>query len=276
MPNYCINKLTLDGDNGAILEALPFILNDEEEIDFNITLPIPPELDYLSHLTDAGTYTFTRLPQEVYDKEGLPTEVRVSILKMMEDDFIMSNPVTAIVHKSRLAKLMSIDNVSWFDLNDDLLSNIERGVAICNSQQATPTPTDILNTLFDIHLQLYAIPYRISQHGAWRSKDWCEHHWGCGWNAIDTTLVGSGYEYIFSTPWAPPNIWFGDLAQKLWDAGIYINLKLAWCEPGAGFGGETHYTADGETAGMEYTESQMVEFLSEDAERLNDSASDAE
>lgn len=280
MPNYCINKLTIDGVaktlDGAMLEALPFILNDEEDIDFSITLPIPQELDHLTHIPATGTYTFTRLPAVAYNDEELPTEVRVSILKMMEDSFIMSNPITPIVHKSKLEKLMSTTDVSWFDLNDDLLSNIERGIVICNSPQGNALSTDILNTLLDIHLQLYSIPYHILQYGAWRSKEWCEHNWGCGWNAIDTTTVGTGYEYIFSTPWSPPETWFADLAQKLWDAGIYLNLKLAWCEPGAGFGGELHYTADGETAGIEYNDSQMVEFLSEDAERINDSGSDDE
>ena len=55
--------------------------------------------------------------------------------------------------------------------------------------------------------------------------------------------------------------WFNNLAEVLRDKGIYVNIQMNFAEPGIGFGGEIHHTADGGFAEVTYNNQQIGEFL---------------
>lgn len=265
MPDYCTNKLSIDGHIDAVNDAMPYFINEDGNVDFSILCPIPALLTANRYTNKTDNFVFTPLPPEAYGNEGLlPLGELLSTFINSSMSIISSSMLHMAITNATLIKLKEqLEDTVWADLNKDIVFNLQAGTDYLNLHE--PTPDKIhkttVETLASVYYLLYTAPYCLEQYEAQDWYYWCLLNWGTKFNAHDIVEQQVDGIYKFVTTWSAPTVWFSSLVDKLRDDGIYVNLTLAFVVNDSG--GEIHYTAEGEKADIVYNEAQVQDFLSD-------------
>lgn len=194
MPNWVYNTLTIENKYRSK------ILNSNNEVDFNIFVPMPESLNCDCCSTNApAIYAYLSL-----------TNTR-SLEDMEKDEFA----------KELLKK-------------EEYLPGSEKAVESAYNLyrkmvEGHPEQNDIL------YKEGKNLVENFRNYGFTTWYDWCCEKWGCKWNAGDTSVssVNDENEVMieFRTPWSPPSGWL----KALCEAGIPYYLE--WIEE-QGYHGE--------------------------------------
>lgn len=267
MPNYCFNRIIIDGDETAVSEALPFLIDDSNQVNFSITLP-RPEIMNINPFHIPANIDKEELPDKLYEVpeafyEDHPLQ-SVSILK----DEIKADKRMSIVYlvptPSSVANLFEfLQKYEWYKPDDNIVQTINKALTYAKSFESESDDKIyfLITSLICLYYDKYIAPYCLSEYGYTSWYDWNLANWGCKWNVYDSDVIEENHIYDFCTAWNPPIEWFNNLAEVLRDKGIYVNIQMNFAEPGIGFGGEIHHTADGEFAEVTYNNQQIGEFL---------------
>ena len=196
MPNWCYNTLTVDA------KYKDMIINDKNEVDFNLAVPMPDSL----HI-ESGSKTHTGL--FAYISEKLTITDTATLVKKYADLYAKGGRSL-----SQFCAILSDKND--MKSNDRIKQNlIDRLSSYVNNTQ----DTDRMEEMYEYGKK---IAYNIENYGAPDWYDWANEHWGTKWNAStnnvdisDTTICAN-----FDTAWCPPMEWLEALAEK----GIAFDL----------------------------------------------------
>ena len=267
MANYCFNRIIIDGDETAVSEALPFFIDDANQVNFSITLP-RPEIMNINPFHIPANIDKEELPDKLYEVpeafyEDHPLQ-SVSVLK----DEIKADRKMSIVYlvptQSSVANLFEfLQKYEWYKPDDNIVQTINKALTYAKSTESESDDKIyfLITSLICLYYDKYIAPYCLSEYGYTGWYDWSLANWGCKWNAYDVDVIEENHIYDFCTAWSPPIEWFNNLAEVLRDKGIYVNIQINFAEPGIGFGGEIHHTADGGFAEVTYNNQQIGEFL---------------
>lgn len=192
MPNWVSNTLTVSNEHRSK------IINDNNEIDFNIAVPMPESLKCDSGSTNApAIYAYLSLSntRDLYD--------------MKKDEFVKK-----LLKNKYLSDEQAVE--SAYDLYRKMIDK-------------QPEQNDILYK----EGQILVENFRNYGYTTW--YEWCWDKWGCKWNAGNVEIGSVDEEnkikIQFSTPWSPPLGWL----KALCEAGIPFYLE--WIEE-QGYHGE--------------------------------------
>lgn len=192
MPNWVSNMLTVSNEHRSK------IINDNNEVDFNIAVPMPESLNCDSGSTNApAIYAYLSLSntRDLYD--------------MKKDEFVK--------------KL----------LKDKYLSDEQAIESAYNLYRKTIDKQPEQNDILYKEGQILVENFRNYGYTTW--YEWCWDKWGCKWNASNIEIGSVDKEnkikIQFSTPWSPPLGWLKTLCK----AGIPFYLE--WIEE-QGYHGE--------------------------------------
>lgn len=266
MPDYCTNKLSIDGGVDAVNDAVGYFTDNGGEVDFNIICPLPPIMLANRNYRQSTSFEFIELPQEAYLDNPLKPLADVLHEYISQSKELTSSSVTHMTLTNlTLIKLRELlDDTIWADLSKDLAYNLKSGVDYLTLHEPTQAKihnetVELLSTLYYL---LYTAPYCLKEYGAQSWFTWAMYNWGTKNNALTLAEHQVDGIYKFVTAYSPPTVWFDELSEKLRDDGIYVNLTLAYVVNGEG--GEIHYTAEGERADIVYNAAQVEDFLTQD------------
>ena len=197
MPNWCYNTLTVDAKHKDM------IINDKNEVDFNLAVPMPDSLHIESgSRTNEGLFA--------YISEKLTITDTATLVKKYVDLYTKGG--RNLSHTSHTI----LSDKNDMKLNDRIKQDlIDRLSSYVNNAQ----DTDRMDEMYEYGKK---IAYNIENYGSPDWYDWANAHWGTKWNAStnnvdisDTTICAN-----FDTAWCPPMEWLEALAEK----GIAFDL----------------------------------------------------
>ena len=173
MPNWCFNSMTIDK------KYKNKIVNDKEEVDFNIMVPMPESL----HVTAGGT-----------NDSDMYVYISDKLTKSLDE-----------VRKDEHSKL--IENM--FD-KDWIKTVFER-------TQADPDLKDA-KKMEEAYQRGSVLISNFDNYGSINWYDWAIANWGTKWNGgeadIDEDPNDDEILIRFDTAWSPPYLWLEALAQN--------------------------------------------------------------
>ena len=172
MPNWCRNYLKLKNENDLVK-----IVNAEGEVDYNILLPMPEDLDVTSGgLNDRDIYIYLSKGCTIEITDNVP-----AIIFLKRDSFTAS-----FITKERIE---SFENSYTEMSEDDKKKSYEDGQKLVEN---------------------------FMRYGAVTWYEWCCANWGVKWNASDTDInkKGKEVEIFFCSPWGPPSGWLQKLSKE--------------------------------------------------------------
>ena len=208
MPNWVYNSMTVKADH------INRILNPNNEVDFELVLPMPKELD----VTD-----------------GSDNRIAVYYYLSHRDNLyyqaVATDPYFVKYYDEEIRFLQRIEHTSNMTISSEKYINL--------AKELQKLLTKYLNNLTDndarhaTEERLYAegktLIANIKKYGFPTWYDWRNHHWGCKWNARteDVSFDDKTNELHlkFSTPWAPPVNWLVALCTT-----HHIPFHLEWLE----------------------------------------------
>ena len=191
MPNWCRNVLKIKEKNELVK-----IVNAEEEVDYNILLPMPEDLNVTSGgMNDRDMY--------IYLSKGCTVD-------------ISETPAMAALRGSSvLAALINSKRIDSFKESYMKMNEEEKEKSCQDGQKLVEN---------------------FMRYGAITWYDWCCANWGVKWNASDTSIAQNGdvTEIFFYSPWSPPRKWLQKLSAEGvkftldWDEeGGYYGTKVS-------------------------------------------------
>lgn len=266
MPNWCSNTLNITGDAEDVAKVKSLILNDDDEIDFEVLLPMPIELGGVH-----GVWTTTEF--KFFDKNpnrmGLLTpkdfaEQAAALCATLGDkssEKIDINDINEIVETSNI-----------IDKGISVEASIERVVrqwAALPHEQRTKEQCPIFNVSIRKLIDIMSIENKIycgRQYGWQTDYYWAIDKWGTKWNVSETYPSQGGDDannasYSFETAWACPDAWFYTLLERIREMGANVSITLNFAEDGMWFGGEIGIDTDGNEIDRTYSDDEIAEFL---------------
>lgn len=200
MPNYVKNVVTCA--NMDELEKL--LINKDGNVDFNIVIPKPKDLDITS-----GSYSYD-IPSPYFNtKESerkLARQRRIigNVLEMLYDDTMtQAEFVQKILEDKKLVKTIKTFK-GWHTRRS---KNIKY---VMKKKELTETLENYIKGFFN-----------IKRYGERDWYEWSIKNWGTKWNACDTVVDFNVIE--FETAWSTPVPVFIELSKRLKDKAITVH-----------------------------------------------------
>lgn len=200
MPNYVINKVTCDDMD----ELKKLLLNKDENVDFNIVIPRPEELDITS-----GSHSYD-IPSRYFhteeDERKLAKQRRIigNVLEMLYNNTMtQAEFVKKVMADEKLIKKIKAFK-GWYSRKS---KNIKYAM---KKKELTETLENYIKGFFN-----------IKRYGERDWYDWSIENWGTKWNAGDTVVYSDFIE--FQTAWSTPIPVFVELSKRLKDITITVD-----------------------------------------------------
>lgn len=200
MPNYVINKVTCANMD----ELKKLLLNKDENVDFNIIIPKPEDLDITSgsHSYDMPSSYFRT--EESERKLAKQRRIIGNVLEMLYDDTMtQAEFVQKVLEDKKLIKTIKTFK-GWHTRKS---KNITYAM---KKKELTETLENYIKGFFN-----------VKRYKARDWYDWCIENWGTKWNAGDTVVDSDVIE--FQTAWSTPVPVFVELSKRLKDTSIIVH-----------------------------------------------------
>ena len=200
MPNYVINKVTCDDMD----ELKKLLLNKDENVDFNIVIPRPEELDITSgsHSYDIPSRYFHT--EEAERKLAKQRRIIGNVLEMLYNNTMtQAEFVKKVMADEKLIKKIKAFK-GWYSRKS---KNIKYAM---KKKELTETLENYIKGFFN-----------IKRYGERDWYDWSIENWGTKWNAGDTVVYSDVIE--FQTAWSTPIPVFVELSKRLKDTTIAVD-----------------------------------------------------
>lgn len=202
MPNYVINRVTCDDMD----ELKKLLLNKDENVDFNIVIPRPEELDITSgsHSYDIPSRYFHT--EEAERKLAKQRRIIGNVLEMLYNNTMTQEEfVRKVMADEKLIKKIKAFK-GWYSRKS---KNIKYAM---KKKELTETLENYIKGFFN-----------IKRYGERDWYDWSIENWGTKWNAGDTVVYSDVIE--FQTAWSTPIPVFVELSKRL--KNVEINVDYA-------------------------------------------------
>lgn len=202
MPNYVINKVTCDDMD----ELKKLLLNKDENVDFNIVIPRPEELDITSgsHSYDIPSRYFHT--EEAERKLAKQRRIIGNVLEILYNNTMtQAEFVKKVMADEKLIKTIKAFK-GWYSRKS---KNIKYAM---KKKELTETLENYIKGFFN-----------IKRYGERDWYDWSIENWGTKWNAGDTVVYSDVIE--FQTAWSTPIPVFVELSKRL--KNVEINVDYA-------------------------------------------------
>lgn len=202
MPNYVINKVTCDDMD----ELKKLLLNKDENVDFNIVIPRPEELDITSgsHSYDIPSRYFHT--EEAERKLAKQRRIIGNVLEILYNNTMTQKEfVKTVMADEKLIKKIKAFK-GWYSRKS---KNIKYAM---KKKELTETLENYIKGFFN-----------IKRYGERDWYDWSIENWGTKWNAGDTVVYSDIIE--FQTAWSTPIPVFVELSKRL--KNVEINVDYA-------------------------------------------------
>ena len=200
MPNYVINKVTCDDMD----ELKKLLLNKDENVDFNIVIPRPEELDITSgsHSYDIPSrYFHTEEAERKLDKQR---RIIGNVLEMLYNNTMtQAEFVKKVMADEKLIKKIKAFK-GWYSRKS---KNIKYAM---KKKELTETLENYIKGFFN-----------IKRYGKRDWYDWSIENWGTKWNACATVVDSDAIE--FQTAWSTSIPVFVELSKRLKDITITVD-----------------------------------------------------
>lgn len=206
MPNWTYNTLSVNP------EHLPSILNEKNQVDFTILLPIPEQVDNIEEIdpiNSAALYAY------ISNKDNIAMDAIRDPSKLSEDKrFRIHTYLTAFNDKESGIGSPFAEPDDPFEFNK-IFKAYRRVIDNFDDYHQSP------EMLFDrgkIMLDNYLA------YGAATAYHYACRYWGTKWNASQTEIrnkTKDNVDIFFMTPWNTPYGWL----QKLADSGIVFRCQ---------------------------------------------------
>ena len=217
MPNWVYNTLTIHESQKHL------ILNSNGNVDFNIIEPMPEEM------------------RDFEPAFGNEEQVLYYLTDRMQDTNV--NRITDLINE-KYTGILTSELAAIYETDPKqapLMNKADVASLIRKTQDYTRKMSeDRLNEMYESgekRCRFYV------QYGATHWYPWSLAHWGCKWNAGDTSVEtdSDGTMTInFTTPWGAPDAWIKKLAS------YKIDFHLYWLEE-QGYQGEFNYDSASDT-----------------------------
>ena len=200
MPNYVINKVTCDNMD----ELKKLLLNKDENVDFNIIIPKPKDLDIASgsHSYDIQSRYFHT--EEAERKLAKQRRIIGNVLEMLYNNTMtQAEFVKKVMADEKLIKKIKAFK-GWYSRKS---KNIKYAM---KKKELTETLENYIKGFFN-----------IKRYGERDWYDWSIENWGTKWNAGDTVVYSDVIE--FQTAWSTPIPVFVELSKRLKDTTIAVD-----------------------------------------------------
>ena len=200
MPNYVINKVTCANMD----ELKKLLLNENGEVDFNIVLPKPKDLDITSgsNSYDMPSRYFSTVESEL--KLVKQRRIIGNVFEMLYDDTMtQSEFVQKVLEDKKLIKTIKAFK-GWHSRKS---KNIQYAM---KKKELTETLENYIKGFFNVK--------------RYKARDWYEwsiENWGTKWNGGDTVVESDIIE--FQTAWSTPIPVFVELSKRLKDVVITVD-----------------------------------------------------
>ena len=200
MPNYVINKVTCDNMD----ELKKLLLNKDENVDFNIIIPRPEELDIASgsHSYDIQSSYFHT--EEAERKLAKQRRIIGNVLEILYDNTMTQEEfVKKVMADEKLIKKIKAFK-GWYSRKS---KNIKYAM---KKKELTETLENYIKGFFN-----------IKRYGKRDWYEWSIENWGTKWNAGATVVDSDVIE--FQTAWSTPIPVFVELSKRLKDVAITVD-----------------------------------------------------
>jgi hypothetical protein len=220
MPNWVTNVIELQGSPGAIAKAKALILNSNCAVDFEVAVPMPPELKESVRGYTIWDAIFAPVIQPLYHAKYMPEKEQADVLTaltMLEREDMdrlkraAKEAMTASAHFSKW-------NVMQLDSVDAAIKDL--------IETAFRTQGERLRSLIAGERNL-----RQLGHADWYS--WANARWGCKWNVADSEARVDEWQsedgetaslsLKFDTAWAPPEPWMETVLGNFADGDLEVS-----------------------------------------------------
>lgn len=200
MPNYVINKVTCDDMD----ELKKLLLNKDENVDFNIVIPRPEELDVTSgsHSYDIPSRYFHT--EEAERKLAKQRRIIGNVLEILYNNTMTQEEfVRKVMADEKLIKKIKAFK-GWYSRKS---KNIKYAM---KKKELAETLENYIKGFFNIK--------------RYKARDWYEwsiENWGTKWNGGDTVVDSDIIE--FQTAWSTPVPVFVELSKCMKDVAITVD-----------------------------------------------------
>lgn len=200
MPNYVKNVVTCANMD----ELKKLLLNENGEVDFNIVIPKPKDLDITS-----GSYSYDTPSKYFFTEEAkrkLEKQRRIigNVLELFYDEKItQAEFVQKVLEDKKLVKTIKTFK-GWRSRRS------KNTQYVMKKKELTEALENYIKGFFN-----------IKRYKARDWYDWSCANWGTKWNACDTVVDFNVIE--FETAWSTPLPVFVELSKRLKDISIIIH-----------------------------------------------------
>lgn len=200
MPNYVKNKVTCANMD----ELKKLLLNKDENVDFNIVIPRPKDLDITSGSNSYDTQSKYFFTEEAKRKLEKQRRIIGNVLEMFYDDTMtQAEFVQKVLEDKKLIKTIKTFK-GWHSRKS---KNIKYAM---KKKELAETLENYIKGFFN-----------LKRYGETDWYEWSIKHWGTKWNAGDTVVDDGSIE--FETAWSTPVPVFVELSKHLEDTTIAVD-----------------------------------------------------
>lgn len=234
MPNWVQNTMTVSAD------YINRIVNNENRVDFDLTYPMPKELDVTDGSTNKIAVYYYLSHRDNIHYSAVATDPE--FIRYIERDLELMDSSTN-------------DTAKILDTAKKYQDRLTRYIDRFNED----TRDEEIEKLYNEGKTLIS---NIQKYGAPTWYDWRTKNWGCKWNAssydINFDEKTNTYTLHFNTPWSPPDGWLENLAVN-----HHIPFHLYWLE-------EQGYRGIFDSDGTNLTSEDLEPLFDEDNEEDED------
>lgn len=279
MSSICTNEIEIVGDHLELKAIKPFILTQDNEVDFNLIDELPEEL-----VTRANnSLGFELQPRsgkkdKFYNNEAyanrigklLPSEFIDHYLSWRESNSKKPDYLMAFF-SSKEDFLKKLAEHPDFSISQSIEKSLKRYMENTANIQQTTFVNQILFIIdydFDDHLQ--------AQFGTSKHTSWAKMHWGVSFNADDTCVYKDSPNELhlsFETSYMPPDAWMMEVIRKIHAMKLdSLNFQMKWGEPDSACGGRViaHNPGKHHIDLHYFTNEELAEFLDLEPDYFSD------
>lgn len=200
MPNHIINVVTCDNMD----ELKKLLLDKHGDVDFNIVIPKPKDLDITSgsHSYDIPSPYFNTPESE--RKLAKQRRIIGNVLEMIYDDTMTQDEfVKKVLEDKKLVKTIKTFK-GWHSRKS---KNIQYAMK-----------KEVLAETLENYIKGF---FNIKRYGERDWYEWSIKHWGTKWNGYETVVDCCGIE--FQTAWSTPVPVFVELSKRLKNIVITVD-----------------------------------------------------
>lgn len=200
MPNYVKNVVTCANMD----ELKKLLLNENGEVDFNIVIPKPKDLDITSgsHSYDMPSkYFFTEEAKRKLEKQR---RIIGNVLEMFYDDTMtQAEFVQKVLEDKKLIKTIKTFK-GWRSRRS---KNVQY---VMKKKELAEALENYIKGFFN-----------LKRYGETDWYEWSIKHWGTKWNGYETVVDCGAIQ--FETAWSTPVPVFVELSKRLKDTSIIVH-----------------------------------------------------